>query len=128
MLVRLILIIHLTIYITLSGFFQHIFFSFSWILVVTIALFIITKGHIYKEIITMKRLYWIITFCLLFILGVVITFIMRYTLFKRFPEVVTFIVFFMKASFIFITIVAYLNLFHFVQSKSKVMANKTWWR
>ena len=35
---------------------------------------------------------------------------------------------FTEVSFIFITIVVYLNLFHFVQSKSKVMANKTWWR
>ena len=75
----------------------YFLYSFSWILVVTIALFIITKGHIYKEVITMKRLYWIITFCLLFTLGVVITFIMRYTLFRRFPQVVTFIVFSRKS-------------------------------
>ena len=102
-------------------------YGFSWILVVIIALdrvFIITKGQMYKQYITMKTLYWIITFCLLFILAIVTIFIMRYELFKRYSQAVAFIVLFTELLFIFIIILAYIYLFYFARSKSREMTNK----
>ena len=66
-------------------------YGFSWTLVAIIALdrvFIITKGQIYKQYITMKTLYWIITFCLILILAIVIIFIMRYKLFKGYSQAI----------------------------------------
>ena len=78
----------------------------------------------YKQYITMKTLYWIITFCLLFILAIVTIFIMRYELFKRYSQAVAFIVLFTELLFIFIIILAYIYLFYFARSKSREMTNK----
>ena len=72
----------------------------------------------------MKTLYWIITFCLLFILAIVTIFIMRYELFKRYSQAVAFIVLFTELLFIFIIILAYIYLFYFARSKSREMTNK----
>ena len=80
-------------------------YIFSWILVVIIALdkvFIIIKGQMHKKYITMKTLNRI-TFCLIFMLAIVIIFHM---LFKGNAPVNFFTVMFMELSFIFITIVA----------------------
>lgn len=73
----------------------------------------------------MKSLYWIITFFLLFILIIVRTFIMRYNLFKKYSQVIVFIVLFTELSFTIITIVAYVCLFHLVPLKTRAMASKT---
>ena len=60
-------------------------YDFSWISLVTIAFarVIVTKGQIYKQYITMKTLYWIITFCLLYILAIVI---INYNLLKQYSS------------------------------------------
>ena len=55
-------------------------FFFSWTLIIIITLdrvLIITKAHVYKKCITMKVLYWVITFFLLFIFILVTTAIME---------------------------------------------------
>ena len=102
-------------------------YGFSWILVVIIALdrvFIVTKGQSYKQYITMKTLYWIIIFCLLFVLVTVILFITRHMLFKQHSNKIFYLIPLTELSFIFITIVAYIYLFHYVRSKSRMVAKK----
>ena len=89
---------------------------------------IVTKGKIYKNCITMKVLYRIIVFCLLYVLAIVILLAMRHNSFKRYSQVIVFILLLTELSFIFITIVAYIYLYHFysikVEGNSK---QKTWW-
>ena len=60
-------------------------YGFSWMLIVIIALdrvFVITKGQMYKQYITMKTLYWIITVCLVLILATVIPASLKHDLLK----------------------------------------------
>ena len=102
-------------------------YGFSWILVVIIALdrvFIVTKGQSYKQYIAMKTLYWIIIFCLLFVLVTVILFITRHMLFKQHSNKIFYLIPLTELSFTFITIVAYIYLFHYVRSKSRMVAKK----
>ena len=102
-------------------------YGFSWMLVVIIAIdrvLIVTKGKIYKNCITMKVLYRIIVFCLLYVLAIVILLAMRHNSFKRYSQVIVFILLLTELSFIFITIVAYIYLYHYVRSKSRAIANK----
>ena len=100
-------------------------FFFSWTLIIIIALdrvFIITKAQVYKKCITMKVLYWVITFSLLFIFVLVTVAI---TELKRNNSYSTLhIVHLIELFFIFITIIAYAYLFYFVRSKSRVIENK----
>ena len=102
-------------------------YGFSWLLVVIIALdrvFVITKGQIYKQYITMKTLYWIITVCLALILAMAILVSLRYESFKRHSHIIVYLQLLTELSFIFITLVAYIHLFHFVRSQSSVIATK----
>ena len=102
-------------------------FDFSSILIVIIALdrvFVITKGQIYKQYITMKTLYWIITVCMIFTLAIVIPVSLRHESLKRHSHVIFYIVFSTELSFISITLVAYIHLSHFVRSKSRMIATK----
>ena len=56
----------------------HFFFSWTLIIIITLdRVLIITKAHVYKKCITMKVLYWVITFFLLFIFILVTTAIME---------------------------------------------------
>ena len=100
-------------------------FFFSWTLVIIIALdrvLIITKAQVYKKYITMKVLYWVIIFSLLFIFVLVTVAI---TELKRNNSYSTLhIVHLIELFFIFITIIAYAYLFYFVRSKSRVIENK----
>ena len=66
---------------------------------------VVTKKRIYKQYITMKK-YWIVAFCLLFILAIVILLIMRRKLFKRYLRVMVFTRLLTEFSLIFITVVA----------------------
>ena len=96
-------------------------------LIVIIALdrvFVITKGQMYKQYITMKTLYWIITVCLVLILATVIPASLKHDLFKQHLHVIVYVALLTELVFIFITLVAYMYLFHFVQSKSGTIASK----
>ena len=100
-------------------------YGFSWILVVIIALdrvLVVTKGQTYKGYISIKTLYWIIIFCLFFMLTIIILYMMKYRLFKRQSNVMVYTVLLTEFLFIVITILAYL--YHFVPSKSRVIVKK----
>ena len=101
-------------------------YTFSSILILIIALdrvLIITKAQVYKKYITMKVLYWVITLCLLLNIVVVTLYIMEKILeFNSFVIIQIFLS--GEFGFIFITIMAYIYLFHFVRSKSQKLANK----
>ena len=71
----------------------------------------------------MKIFYRIIALCLLFILVMITLYIMGKT-FKPKSHVLFYIVLSVELCFIFITIIAYVYLFHFVRSKSRVIENK----
>ena len=81
-------------------------YSFSWMLIVIIAfdrVFVITKGQMYKQYIIMKT---------------------KHDLFKQHLHVIIYVVYLTELLFIFITLVAYMYLFHFVQSKSGTIASR----
>ena len=89
----------------------------------------ITKGQMYKQYITMKTLYWIITFvsfsfCLVLILATVIPVSLKHDLFKQHLHVIVYVVLLTELLFIFITLLGYMYLFHFVQSRSRTVASK----
>ena len=102
-------------------------FIFSWTLIIIIALdrvFVITKAQVYKKCCTMKVLYWVITLCLL------LTFVMLTLAIKelqrngRNSHMTCYIILLFEFCLIFITIMVYAYLFHFVRSKSRVIENK----
>ena len=57
-------------------------------------------------------------------MAIVILLAMRHNSFKRYSQVIVFILLLTELSFIFITIVAYIYLYHYVRSKSRAIANK----
>ena len=100
-------------------------FFFSWTLIIIIILdraLIITKAQVYKKYITMKVLYWVITFFLLFIFMLVTIAIMELQQKNSYSRL--YIVHLLELCFVFITIMAYAYLFYFVRSKSQVIENK----
>ena len=109
-------------------FFTYIPYSFSWIVVMIIALdrvLIITKGHAYKKYVTIKRLYCITILTILFVFGTVISIVMEDSLSP--PEVrrkMLYVQLVAETSLIITTIVAYIYLFHFVRSKTRKIANQ----
>ena len=110
----------------LRHFSAHFPHSFSETLIIIIALdrvFIITKAQVYKKYITMKVLYQIIAFALILNLAVMTFSIMEKTL-EPDSHVVFYILISVEICFLFITIIAYVYLFHFLQSKSKKIADK----
>ena len=110
-----------------SACFPH---SFSWTLIIIITLdrvLIITKAHVYKKYVTMKVLYWVIILCLLSTFIVMTLFIIEIN-FKQNLHVMFYIVLSAELCFILITITAHVYLFHFVQSKSRKIANKRYGR
>ena len=110
----------------LRHFSAHFPHSFSETLIIIIALdrvFIITKAQVYKKYITMKVLYQIIAFALILNLAVMTFSIMEKTL-EPDSHVVFYILISVEICFLFITIIAYVYLFHFLQSKSKKTADK----
>ena len=110
----------------LRHFSAHFPHSFSETLIIIIALdrvFIITKAQVYKKYITMKVLYQIIVFALTLNLAVMTFSIMEKTL-EPDSHVVFYILISVEICFLFITIIAYVYLFHFLQSKSKKIAAK----
>ena len=72
----------------------------------------------------MKILYWILAVCLVFIFGIVIPVSLRDGSLKPHSLVIFYITLSTELSFIFITLVAYIHLFHFAQSKSRAIATK----
>ena len=100
-------------------------FFFSWTLIIIITLdrvLIITKAQVYKKYITMKVLYWVTIFFLLFIFVLVTVAIMELERNNSYSTL--YIVHLLELCFTFITILAYAYLFHFVRSKSRVIENK----
>ena len=101
-------------------------YTFSTTLIMIIALdrvFGITKAHVYKKYITMKVLYRVIMLCLLLSFVVVMLYIMEKTLeLNSFP--IIHILISGEICLVFVTIMAYIYLFHFVRSKSQKLANK----
>ena len=101
-------------------------YGFSWAVIVIIALdrvLIITKGHIYKKIITQKVLHCIIVIVLFGVITMAILNPMRGELPGQVSEVIQYTQLTFE-TFIFITFVAYIYLSIFVRLKSKVIANK----
>ena len=72
----------------------------------------------------MKTLYWIITLCLVLVLAIVIPVSLKHDLFKRHLHVIVYVVLLTELLFIFINLVPYINLFHFVRSNSRTTATK----
>ena len=99
---------------------------FSATLIMIVALdrvFIITKAQVYKKYITMKVLYWIIMLCLLLNIVMVALCIMEITL-ELISSTVIHILLSGELCFIFIIIMVYIYLFHFVRSNTRKIANK----
>lgn len=102
-------------------------YGFSWALIVIVALdrvFIITKGHIYKKIITQKVLNCIILIALFGVTTMAILNPMRGKFPRQVSQVIQYTQLTFETFFIFITFVAYIYLFLFVRLKSRVIANK----
>ena len=98
-------------------------FSATLIMIVALdRMFIITKAQVYKKYITMKVLYWIIMLCLLLNIVMVALCIMEITL-ELISSTVIHILLSGELCFIFIIIMVYIYLFHFVRSNSQI-ANK----
>ena len=108
---------------TFSAYFPY---CFSWTLIIIIALdriLIITKGHIYKKLVPMKVLYRVIFFCFFFVLAVVILTIAE-KIIRYNSRIMIYVQLALEICFINITVVAYIYLFYFVQSKSRMIINK----
>ena len=102
-------------------------YCFSWTLIIIIALdtwvLIITKGHIYKKLVPMKVLYRVIFFCFFFVLAVIILTIAE-KIIRYNSRIMIYVQLALEICFINITVVAYIYLFYFVQSKSRMIINK----
>ena len=101
-------------------------YVFSWIVVI-IALdrvFIMTKKENLQTLYHYESFNWIITICLVLILVIVILVSLRHEPLKRHPHAIVYIVLSTELSFIFIILVSYIHLFHFVRSKSRAIATK----
>ena len=102
-------------------------YGFSWAPIVIVALdrvLIITKGHIYKKIITQKVLNCIILIALFGVTTMAILNPMRGKFPRQVSQVIQYTQLTFETFFIFITFVAYIYLFLFVRLKSRVIANK----
>lgn len=102
-------------------------YGFSWAPIVIVALdrvLIITKGHIYKKIITQKVLNCIILIALFGVTTMAILNPMRGKFPRQVSQVIQYTQLTFETFFIFITFVAYIYLFLFVHLKSRVIANK----
>ena len=86
-------------------------------------MFIITKAQVYKKYITIKVLYQIIVFCLILNFVLIAFYIIERILQPNF-YVVPYILLSAEIYFNFITIVVYVYLFYFAQSKSQKITNK----
>ena len=111
---------------SIMKFFLYLPYGFSWFMIIIITIdrvLLITKGHIYKTHITMKVIYSITVFSILFNVAVATLVAMEAKSSKEFPLWVTYCPLIVEISFTIITVVAYVYLLWFVRSKSKVIAN-----
>ena len=102
-------------------------YTFSTTLIMIIALdrvFIITKAQVYEKYITIKVLYWIIIICLLLTFVMLTLAIIELQRNGRNSHMTCYIILLFELCLIFITIMAYAYLFHFVRLKSRVIENK----
>lgn len=116
---------------SIMKFFLYLPYGFSWFMIIIITIdrvLLITKGHIYKTHITMKVIYSITVFSILLNLAVATLVTMEAKFSKEFPLWLTYCQVAAEISFTIITVVAYIYLFWFVRSKSKVIANARYGR
>lgn len=107
-------------------FFTYVPYGFSWFMIILIALdrvLVITKGYIYKKYVTIKHLYCLAIFCLLSVIIMSLIFSLKTEFMGRNPFVVGCIGISLESCWIIITSVAYMYLFYFVRSRSRVIAN-----
>ena len=111
----------------LLRFFTYIPYSFSWIVIIVIALdrvLLITKGHAYRKFITMRRLYYIIILSISLVFGTVILTVMEDKLLPEVRRKMLYTQLLAETCLIIITMVAYIYLFHFVHSKTQKIAHQ----
>ena len=108
------------------NFFLYCPYMFSWTMVIIIAVdrvFLITKGHIYEKYITMKVLYRLIAFVLVFDFAVGTFVALDKEYLEGIHPLILYTQVFTEISFIGLTVAAYIYLFYFVCSKSKNVNN-----